>query len=39
LLRHFGSLREVRAASLEELQVVLGPTVGERVFEQLQQET
>ncbi|MDY7092949.1 MAG: excinuclease ABC subunit UvrC [Acidobacteriota bacterium] len=39
LLRHFGSLREVREASREELQAVLGPAVGEKVFEQLRQES
>ncbi|ATB37550.1 excinuclease ABC subunit C [Cystobacter fuscus] len=31
LLRHFGSLKRVREASIEELAEVLGPTVAERV--------
>ena len=31
LLRHFGSLKRVREASIEELVEVLGPTVSERV--------
>jgi excinuclease ABC subunit C len=35
LLTHFGSAEGVRNASLEELQEILGQTVGRKIFEQL----
>jgi excinuclease ABC subunit C len=37
LLRSFGSLEEVRKASLEELQAVVGPILGDRLFRTLRE--
>lgn len=39
LVQTFGSPQGVKEASLEDLQKALGPTVGERVFRQLHEET